>query len=96
MIRAGSFVMAAAVALSSFSAEAPAAQNYGCFKVKVPALNIRAKPYSDAEVIGTAGKGEILEKRKMICTLRGYWCAVRKGTLEGYADKSMMDKIACP
>jgi uncharacterized protein YraI len=75
---------------------AEAGQNYGCFKVITPALNIRARPYSDAAVIGTASAGEIIEKRKRWCTLRGYWCAVRKGTVEGYADKNFLDKTACP
>jgi hypothetical protein len=73
-----------------------AAKNYGCFKVTAPQINIRAKPYSDAEVIGSASKGDILEKRKWFCTPRGYWCAIRKGTLEGYADKNFMEKVGCP
>jgi len=76
---------------------APAeAATYGCFRVTVGSLNIRARPYSTAEVIGNATKGEVLEKRKLFCTPRGFWCAVRKGSLEGYADKSLMRKIACP
>ncbi len=89
-------VLAAGFALQGASSAPVEAATYGCFKVKVPALNIRARPYSDAEVIGTAMKGEILEKRKLLCTPRGYWCAIRKGTLEGYADKTMMDKMPCP
>jgi hypothetical protein len=32
----------------------------------------------------------------MFCTPRGFWCAIRKGSLEGYADKSNMVKIDCP
>lgn len=72
------------------------AATYGCFKVTADTINIRARPYSSAEVIGTAAKGDILEKRKLFCTPRGFWCAIRKGTLEGYADKSFMAKIACP
>jgi hypothetical protein len=72
------------------------AASYGCFKVTADTINIRARPYSNAEVVGTASKGDILEKRKLICTPRGFWCAIRKGTLEGYADKSLMTKIACP
>jgi hypothetical protein len=59
-------------------------------------LNLRARPYSDADVVGTAAKGDILEKRKLFCTPRGYWCAVRKGGVEGYADKAFMEKVACP
>ncbi len=41
-----------------------AATGYGCFKVTASSLNIRARPYASAEVIGTASKGEILIKRK--------------------------------
>jgi hypothetical protein len=76
--------------------ESAAASNYGCFKVKTPSLNIRLRPYRDAQVVGTAEAGDILEKRKRWCTLRGYWCAVRKGTLEGYADKSYLEQVPCP
>ncbi|MGE5267650.1 MAG: SH3 domain-containing protein [Deltaproteobacteria bacterium] len=79
-----------------FANSAQAAANYGCFQVVTPSLNIRERPYSDARVIGTASAGEILEKRKRWCTLRGYWCAVRKGTLEGYADKSFLSAVKCP
>lgn len=79
-----------------FVTTANAAKNYGCFQVIAPSLNIRDRPYSDASVIGTASAGEVLEKRKRWCTLRGYWCAVRKGNLEGYADKSFLDPIKCP
>ena len=89
----------AASALALFAAlpaPAQAASKYGCFKVTVPSLNLRARPYSSAEVVGVAHRGEILEKRKMFCTPRGFWCAIRKGSLEGYADKSNMAKIACP
>lgn len=92
------FVYAAsALALfAALSAPAQAASKYGCFKVTVPSLNLRARPYSSAEVVGVAHRGEILEKRKMFCTPRGFWCAIRKGSLEGYADKSNMVKIDCP
>lgn len=72
------------------------AASYGCFKVTANHLNIRDRPYSTAEVIGVADRGDILEQRKLICTPRGFWCAVRKGALEGYADKANMRKIACP
>jgi hypothetical protein len=78
------------------ASESAAASNYGCFKVKAPSLNIRFRPFSDAQVVGTADAGDILEKRKRWCTLRGFWCAVRKGTLEGYADKSYLEKVPCP
>ena len=73
-----------------------AANNYGCFKVTSSSLNIRARPYSTSDVIGAASRGDILEKRKLFCTPRGFWCAIRKGSLEGYADKSNMAKITCP
>lgn len=75
---------------------AEAKSTFGCFKVTVDEINIRSRPYSTAKVIGTASKGEILEKRKMWCTPRGYWCAVRKGDLEGYADKNFMKRVSCP
>jgi len=77
------------------STEANAA-TYGCFKVTSKHLNIRARPYSNSEVIGVANRGDMLEKRKLFCTPRGFWCAIRKGSLEGYADKSNMRKVACP
>lgn len=77
------------------STEARAA-TYGCFKVTASHLNIRARPYSTSEVIGVAKRGDVLEKRKLFCTPRGFWCAIRKGSLEGYADKSNMRKISCP
>lgn len=85
-----------AVAGAGVSMPAEAGQNYGCFQVVTPALNIRDRPYSDAKVIGTAVAGDILEKRKRWCTLRGYWCAVRKGTIEGYADKNFLGTTKCP
>ncbi len=75
---------------------AMAGKNFGCFQVITPSLNIRARPYGDAAVIGTASAGEILEKRKRWCTLRGYWCAVRKGSVEGYADKNFLGTTKCP
>lgn len=93
-----SSVVATAMGLALFAgmpAQAQAAK-YGCFKVTVSSLNIRARPYSSSEVIGLAKRGDILEKRKMFCTPRGFWCAIRKGSLEGYADKSNMRKVACP
>lgn len=87
----------ACVGLSGgISTEAQAASSYGCFKVTAAHLNIRARPYSSSEVIGAASRGDVLEKRKLFCTPRGFWCAVRKGSLEGYADKSNMVKVDCP
>ena len=87
--------MLAATAMLSVGAGSAAA-NYGCFVVTAPSLNIRERPYSDSKVLATAAKGDILEKRKLICTPRGFWCAVRAGGVDGYADKSFMDKVACP
>jgi Bacterial SH3 domain len=85
-------VFATATVLSAQSASA----GYGCFRANTD-LNIRDRPYSSANVIGNVPKGQILEKRKLFCTLRGYWCAVTtKAGLEGYADKSFMDKTPCP
>lgn len=95
------FVLAAAAlcigagAPAGISSEAHAA-TYGCFKVTSSYLNIRARPYSTSDVIGVAKRGDVLEKRKLWCTPRGFWCAVRKGSLEGYADKSNLRKVACP
>ena len=76
---------------------AMAGSNYGCFKVTADNLNIRKRPYSSSDVIGSATKGEILEKRKFWCTLRGYWCAIRnKSGLEGYSDVAYLEKVDCP
>jgi hypothetical protein len=69
---------------------------FGCFRVTVEGLNIRDRPFSTAAVIGTARQGDILVKRRRWCTLRGFWCAVRYGSIEGYADKSFMEVIRCP
>jgi hypothetical protein len=99
MKRASSLALRAALLVSSLiaTAESQAATGYGCFKVTAASLNIRTRPYSSADVVGTAYKGEILIKRKPLCTLRGFWCAVRKGDLDGYADKANMQKLAvCP
>ncbi len=96
--RVSRFALAAA-GLAIFAgspAEVQAATSYGCFKVTASNLNIRARPYSSSDVIGVAHKGDVLEKRKLFCTPRGFWCAVRKGSLEGYADKSNMLRITCP
>lgn len=96
------FALAAAAGLAvcaglpgGVTSEAQAA-TYGCFRVTAKHLNIRDRPYSSAAVIGVAHRGDILEKRKLICTPRGFWCAIRKGSLEGYADKNNMRKVSCP
>jgi hypothetical protein len=88
-------LVGAATAIGSFAMTAEAA-NYGCFKVTTSSLHIRARPYSNADILSTASKGDILEKRKWLCTLRGFWCAVRQGSIEGYADKAFMEKVKCP
>jgi Bacterial SH3 domain len=83
-------------AATVIAAQPASAGNYGCFRANTD-LNIRDRPYSSAAVIGNVAKGEVLEKRKLWCTLRGYWCAVTtKAGLEGYADKSFLDKMPCP
>jgi hypothetical protein len=96
MKRLASLALASLVLGSGFGSGVQAASSYGCFKVTAAHLNIRARPYSTAEVIGAASRGDILEKRKLFCTPRGFWCAIRKGSLEGYADKANMRKINCP
>lgn len=73
-----------------------ASKGFGCFLVTASEVNIRERPHSKADVIGTAVKGDILIKRKLLCTLRGYWCAVRAGSIDGYVDKAYMQKITCP
>lgn len=94
-----SMLAVAAVGLTAFAALPAAdaqAAKYGCFKVTAASLNVRKTPHSSADVIGVVKRGDILEKRKLFCTPRGFWCAVRKGSLEGYADKSNMAKVPCP
>ena len=90
----GALIATAIVAGGAIPVEA--ASKYGCFKVMTDNINIRDRPYGNAAIIGNAVKGEILEKRKLWCTPRGYWCAIRQGLLEGYADKNFMQKVACP
>ena len=88
--------LATLMSIAASTGEAHAAK-YGCFLVTADALNIRARPYSSAAVIGTAVKGDVLEKRKLLCTPRGFWCAIRKGSINGYADKDHMVKLSvCP
>lgn len=88
--------MACAAALAGILAvEAEAGDGYGCFRV-ITDLNIRDSAFSSSPVIATASKGEILVKARRWCTLRGYWCAVRKGGVTGWADKEFMEKIDCP
>lgn len=85
------------LALGSQAAATQAAgKGFGCFLVTASEVNIRERPHSSADVIGTAVKGDILIKRKLLCTLRGYWCAVRAGSIDGYVDKAYMQKITCP
>jgi hypothetical protein len=84
------------VAVVSGASNTAQAGAFGCFKVTADHINIRARPFSDAEVVGSVGKGAILEKRRLWCTWRGWWCAVRKGDLVGYADKNFVEKVPCP
>lgn len=88
--------LAVCAAFSGGTSTPVQAATYGCFKVTAGHLNIRARPYSSSDVIGVAKRGDILEKRKLFCTPRGFWCAIRHGSLEGYADKANMRKVACP
>ncbi len=94
----GYLAMAIAGAAAATLASVPnvKAATYGCFEVTAASLHIRARPYSNSDILTTASKGDILEKRKLLCTLRGYWCAVRKDAIDGYADKAFMKKVACP
>ena len=71
------FVALGLVLCTGFAGETRAA-TYGCFKVTSGSLNIRDRPYSTAKVIGMASKGDILEKRKLFCTPRGFWCATAR------------------
>ena len=88
----------AVVLMAAFSA-APAfaaKKGFGCYLVTVDSLNVRERPYSNADVVGVVYKGDILIKRRLFCTLRGFWCAVRAGSMKGYVDKSYIQKITCP
>lgn len=91
-------VSLAVVLMAIFSAvpASAAKKGFGCYLVTVDSLNLRARPYSNSEVIGVVYKGDILIKRKLFCTLRGFWCAVRAGSMKGYVDKSYVQKITCP
>lgn len=91
------FGLAAATSLVAAITPAEATpRGFGCFLVTATEVNIRDRPHSDATIVGTAVKGDILIKRKLLCTLRGYWCAIRAGTVDGYVDKAFMEKITCP
>ncbi|WP_072390324.1 SH3 domain-containing protein [Hyphomicrobium sp. CS1GBMeth3] len=92
---AGALLAVCAGLTGGSSSEAEAA-TYGCYRVTAASLNLRARPLSTSPVVGVARRGDILEQRKLFCTPRGFWCAVRKGSLEGYADKAYMRKVACP
>ena len=88
-----------AVALMTAFSVVPASaakKGFGCYLVTVDSLNVRERPYSNSEVVGVVSKGDILIKRKLFCTLRGYWCAIRAGSINGYVDKSYVQKITCP
>lgn len=70
-------------------------KGWGCFEVTAKALNIRKRPYAKSKVLATARRGDILIKRKIICTPRGFWCAVWHGGTAGYADKKYLAKVKC-
>lgn len=88
--------MSAGLLVSAAAPAVAAKTGFGCFLVTASEVNIRERPHSTSRVVGTAAKGDILIKRKMLCTLRGYWCAIRAGSLDGYVDKAYMQKITCP
>jgi hypothetical protein len=95
----GLFTVAAAVSLFAANPAANAATGgygYGCFRANT-AMNIRERPWASSNVIATAKAGDVVIKRKRFCNVRGYWCAITttKG-VEGYGDKSLMDKMNCP
>ncbi len=70
---------------------------YGCYKVVgADALNIRARPFSSSEIIGTASRDEILVKWRRWCTLRGFWCPVQLGEIKGHSDKRYLEPTPCP
>lgn len=95
----GALACTAALAVSASLAGAQTVTTrpkYGCFKVTAESLNIRVKALSTADVIGTAKRGDILVKRRRFCALRGYWCPVTFGTVEGWADKAFFESAACP
>ncbi|MEZ5924883.1 MAG: hypothetical protein R3D57_10935 [Hyphomicrobiaceae bacterium] len=92
-----SAVLSFGAALPASSPAAAADKIYGCYKViGVSSLNIRARPYSNSDVIGVAHRGEILLKWKRWCAWRGFWCPVQKGSVAGHADKRYLMKVACP
>ena len=81
----------------SLSAANAAPRNYGCYIVTAPkSLHIRMKAFSKSPIIGTARHGELLVKWKWLCSLRGYWCPVQKGHIQGHASKQYLTKVACP
>lgn len=88
------FVCFLATSLVHAPAQA-APPGHGCFKVTAAVVNIRDGAFSSSNVVGSAGRGEILVKRKRFCTLRGFWCAVRKGSIEGWADTAFMERVDC-
>lgn len=90
------FILTVVVAGVITSAPAEAKKKgWGCFKVTANALNIRKRPYAKSQVIATARRGDILIKRKIICTPRGFWCAVWHSGSAGYADKKYIKKVKC-
>lgn len=95
LVLAGVALSAGAGVPGGLSSEAEAA-TYGCWRVTTGSLNVRARPHSTSPVVGVVRRGDLLEQRKLFCTPRGFWCAIRKGDLVGYADKAHMRKVKCP
>ena len=95
----GALAGATALAVSASLATAQTVTTrpkYGCFRVTADSLNIRAKALSTADVVGTAKRGDLLVKRRRFCALRGYWCPVAFGVVEGWADKAFFEAAPCP
>ena len=95
LVLAGVALAAGAGVPGGLSSEAEAA-TYGCWRVTTGSLNVRARPHSTSPVVGVVRRGDLLEQRKLFCTPRGFWSAIRKGGLVGYADKAHMRKVKCP
>ncbi len=78
-------------------AETTARPKHGCYKVVgADAVNIREKPFSSSDVVGTASRGDVLVKWRRWCTLRGFWCPVQLGEVRGHSDKRFLEPAPCP
>jgi len=95
--RMGVMVLALCAFALTAAAQTSKPPAYGCFQVIADSLNVRGTAFSTGEIVGVAGRGDILIKRKPWCTWRGYWCAVRtEGGVEGYVDKRFVEMTPCP